>query len=129
MAQRELELILFRQLASCLAMPIFLVDERGTLVFYNEPAEVLLGQRFEETGEMPKEEWASFWTPTDENGEPLPPTALPLYAALDETRPAHRKFWIRSRDGAVRRIEAVAFPLVGQTGRNVGAAVLFWERA
>ena len=129
MAQRDLELILFRQLASCLAMPIFLVDAQGNLVFYNEPAELLLGQRFEETGEMPADEWATAWTPTDEAGEPLPPGALPLSAALAEERPAHRQFWICGHDQIRRRIEAVAFPLVGQSGHKVGAAVLFWEQA
>ena len=34
-------------------MPIFLVDPEGTLVYYNEPAERLLGYRYDETGEMP----------------------------------------------------------------------------
>jgi PAS domain-containing protein len=52
MPQQEIEMILVRQLASYLAMPIFVVDPQGTLVFYNEPAELLLGRRFEETGEM-----------------------------------------------------------------------------
>ena len=53
MSQKPIELILMRQLASTLAMPIFLVDADGTLAFYNEPAERVLGMRFEETGEMP----------------------------------------------------------------------------
>lgn len=35
MPQKAIELILTRQLASYLAMPIFLVDAAGTLVFYN----------------------------------------------------------------------------------------------
>ena len=39
MPQQEIEMILVRQLASYLAMPIFIVDPQGTLVFYNEPAE------------------------------------------------------------------------------------------
>ena len=45
MSQKAIELILMRQLASSLAMPIFLVDPSGNLVFYNEPAEQLLGSR------------------------------------------------------------------------------------
>ena len=47
-----IELILMRQLASHLRVPIFLVDGQGTLLFYNEPAEALLGRRFDEAGEM-----------------------------------------------------------------------------
>jgi hypothetical protein len=56
MLQQEIEMILMRQLAGYLAMPIFIVDPAGTLVFSNEPAEPILGRRFEETGEMPMRE-------------------------------------------------------------------------
>ena len=71
MSQKPIEVILTRQLAGTLAMPIFLVDADGTLVFYNEPAERLLGMRFEETGEMPPSEWSTLWEPTDADGRPL----------------------------------------------------------
>ena len=47
-----IEIILSRQLADCLSMPVFITDTVGNLIFYNEPAENLLGTRFEETGEM-----------------------------------------------------------------------------
>ena len=43
MPQKDIELILMRQLANYLAVPILVVDSAGTLLFYNEPAEVLLG--------------------------------------------------------------------------------------
>ena len=51
-AQKSIELILARQLASCLAMPVGIVDAEGTLVYYNEQAEEVLDQRFDETGDM-----------------------------------------------------------------------------
>lgn len=57
--QRELEIILTRQLASYLATPAFIVDPEGNLLFYNDPAEALLGHRFDETGEMLAREWSS----------------------------------------------------------------------
>jgi len=44
MAQHEIEVILFRQLAASLAMPIFIVDPQGTLLYCNEPAELILGR-------------------------------------------------------------------------------------
>jgi PAS domain-containing protein len=56
MAQHAVEIILMRQLASYLAMPIMLFDPAGNLLFYNEPAEAILGRRFEEAGEIPLEE-------------------------------------------------------------------------
>ena len=67
MAQKAIELILMRQLASSLAMPIFLVDASGNLLFYNEPAEQLLGSRFDETGEMSMKEWSSLFAPIGED--------------------------------------------------------------
>jgi PAS domain-containing protein len=129
MAQKPIELILTRQLASSLAMPIFLVDADGTLAFYNEPAERVLGMRFEETGEMPAAEWSTLWELTDVDGRPLAPDQLPLMIAVAERRPAHGKFWIRGLDGARRRIDATAFPLIHLTDRVLGAVVLFWETA
>jgi PAS domain-containing protein len=127
MAQHDVELILARQLAEYLGLPIFIVDPAGNLLFYNEPAEPLLGMRFEETGEMPAGEWTTVWEPTDDAGAPLPPAALPLMRALDEGKPAHLGFWIRGLDQVPRRIEVTALPLVGIAGRTLGAMAIFWE--
>jgi PAS domain-containing protein len=127
MSQKEIEVILTRQLASYLAMPVFIVDEEGDLLFYNEPAETILGRRFDETGEMPREEWSITFKPTDANGVLIPPEGLPLVIALNERRPAHRSFWIRGLDGVLRYIEVTAFPLIGQSDRNLGAVAIFWE--
>lgn len=127
MSQKEIEVILMRQLASSLAMPIFIVDPQGTLIFYNEPAEMILGLRFDETGEMPVAEWATVFTPIDQAGSPLPPDVLPLTIALREHRPAHGDFYIRGLDLVLRHIEVTAFPLIGQADRDLGAVALFWE--
>ena len=56
MPQRDIGLILMRQLASGLAVPMLLADEHGDMLYFNEPAEVLLGNRFDELGEMPLEQ-------------------------------------------------------------------------
>jgi PAS domain-containing protein len=127
MPQREIEVILSRQLASYLSTSIFIVDQTGTMVFYNEPAERILGQRFEETGEMPPEEWAAAWTATTDAGEPLEQNQLPLMIALREGRPVHGSFWIVGGDKVRRRIATTALPLIGQAGRNLGAMAIFWE--
>jgi len=76
-----------RQLAGYLTMPIFVVDPQGTLLFYNEPAEALLGRRFDEAGEMPVQEWSTAFAPRDEDDSPLRPEVLPLVTLLTE---AHR---------------------------------------
>ena len=127
MSQYEIEVILARQLADNLALPIFLVDRDGNLLFYNEPAEKILGHRYAETGSMPAAEWATIFQPTDEDGKPLDPELLPLMIALKKYRPAHGGFWIRGLDGVTRHIQVTAFPLLGQSERYLGAVAIFWE--
>lgn len=126
-AQKEIELILARQLASYLVMPIFIVGPRGNLIYYNEPAEPILGRHFEETGEMPIEEWSTLFKPTDEDGKPIPPEELPLVIALTQHSPAHRGMWIHGMDNSLHFIEVTAFPLNGQSERYLGALAIFWE--
>ena len=128
MNQQEIEVILARQLADYLALPIFLVDQEGNLLFYNEPAEKILGHSYEETGPMSAHEWGTVFQPTDEDGRPLPVARLPLIVALQEARPAHSGFWIKGLDGVLRQIEVIAFPLIGQGDRHLGAVAIFWER-
>jgi len=127
MPQQEIEMILLRQLASYLAMPIFVVDPEGALVFYNEPAELILGKRFEETGAMPMSAWAALFEPTDAAGVPLAPKELPLAIALAEQRPAHGVIWIRGLDNVQRQLEGTCFPIIGQANRFLGAIAIFWE--
>jgi len=127
MSGKEIEVILLRQLATYLAMPIFIVDPTGALVFYNESAERILGRRFEETGEMSATEWGMEWRPSDDDGTPIPPEKLPLSVALAQRQPAHGRFWIRGLDNVPRYIEAHAFPLTGQADRFLGAVAITWE--
>jgi PAS domain-containing protein len=126
-AQHEVELILMKQVASYLAMPVFLVDPKGSLLYYNEPAEDILGQRYDETGEMPVEEWGTVFHPTDRDGMPLALEELPLVTAMQRRRPAHGDFWIRGLDGATRHIAVTAFPMIGLGRRELGSVALFWE--
>lgn len=127
MSQQEIELILSRHLASHLQTPIFLVDPEGNLLYYNEPAELILGRRFAETGPMSVEEWSTAFKATDENDLLLKPEELPLAIALAERRPAHKRFWITGLDNVRRYIETTGLPLIGQAGRFQGAIAFFWE--
>jgi hypothetical protein len=121
------ELVLVRQLASYLAMPMLLVDPVGTLLFYNEPAEELLGRRHEETGEMPLAEWTPLFRLTTEDGSPLALEARPMIMALQQHRAVPGAFWIQGRDEIAQRIEAKAFPLEGQGMRRLDAVAIFWQ--
>jgi PAS domain-containing protein len=124
---QPIEVILMRELAGHLATPIFVVDSQGDLLFYNEPAEKLLGSRFDETGMMPFAQWATVFTPTNGRGTPIPPDELPLAIAVQQHRPAQGHFWIRGLDGERRKLTVTAIPLQGQWGEHLGAAAIFWE--
>jgi PAS domain-containing protein len=127
MAQQEIEVILARHLAEYLAMPIFIVNPDGDLIFYNEPAEAILGSRYNETGVMPASEWSTVFHAMDHEDKPIPPEDLPLMIALTQHCPAHKIFWIRGLDGTKRKIEVTAFPIIGQAERFLGGIAIFWE--
>jgi PAS domain-containing protein len=127
MVQKDIELILMRQLASCLGVAIFIVDPDGSLVFFNEPAEMLLGRRFEETGEMPSGELSSLFSPEDGRGMPLPSEDMPITVALRDRRPVIGRFSITSLDSVRRQVEVTAIPLIGQARRNLGAIAIIRE--
>lgn len=122
-----IQIILMRQLADYLSVPLLLVDPRGTLLFFNEPAEAILGRRFEETGAITAEEWSSAFSRVDDQGQPVPPEELPLTITLARHRPAFRRFHLRGADGITRHIEATSIPINGLRGEFLGAASLFWE--
>jgi PAS domain-containing protein len=127
MSEKRVEVILVRQLAGYLATPILVVNPAGTLLFFNEPAEVLLGKRFDEVGELSASAWSTVFAPTDSDGAPLPPDEFPLMLALARRRPAHRALWIRGMDGQRRHIEFTAFPLIGLEDTQLGAVAALWE--
>ena len=126
--QRNLVMILARDLTSRLAMPAFVVDADGTLAYFNEAAEPVLGRTYAEAGELRAGEWATEWKPTDLDGTPVPLEELPLGIAFREGRAAHRPIRITGGDGVEREIEVTAFPLCTQRDEIRGAVALFWER-
>jgi len=127
MPQKEIELILMRHLASTLATPILIFDREVNLLFYNAPAELILGRRFAETGEMRLADWARIVPLYREDGTAIPPEDRPLHVAMREGRPVHRRLKLVGPDGQLRLIESTAFPLEGQGGRHLGGVVIFWE--
>lgn len=126
--EHNLVLILARGLASSIATPMFLVDPEGTLVYFNEAAEGILGQTYAESGEMSPEEWGTAFRPEDpETGDKVDPQSLPLTVALSEQRPAHRKLAITGLDGERRLINITALPFFARTDEFVGAVAIFWQ--
>lgn len=128
MAAYEIEIILNRQLADCLSIPVFITDTAGNLIFYNEPAEEVLGKRFEETGEMPVEEWSTVFKPLDEKGNVLAPEELPLVRTLKDELPYHKSFIIESLKGQLQTISVTSYPIISRTGKFLGAVAIFWKK-
>ena len=123
---KDLILIVAREFASRLATAVLVTDADGNLVYFNEPAERLLGRTFAETGEIPSEDWVTMVPREELDGSPLPSERMPSRMALHELRPAHREFAL-SVDGVRREISATAFPLLSAERALVGAVSIFWE--
>ena len=127
MAQLPLELILTRQLASYLATPMFLVGPAGELLFYNEAAEAVLGYRFDEVVELPLAAWVqAFPLFSATSGQPLALEEVPLARALQERSPVHGSIVYQRPDGERVAVDVTAIPLIGQGGKTLGAAAIFW---
>lgn len=126
MAQQPVELILVRHLASRLAVPVFVVDPAGDLIYFNEPAEAVLGRSFNDISIMSFDEWTTSFAPSVD-GRPLTAEELPLVQALRRAVPAHSRLDIVSGDGVGRAIEVTAFPIIAPADRLLGAVAMFWE--
>lgn len=97
------------------------------MLFYNEPAEDLLGKRFEDTGPLPLSEWSVIFNPTDDQGLPFPPESMPLVQTLQNHLPAQGSFWIESLLGTRHKISVTSIPLKGRAHRYLGAMAIFWS--
>lgn len=124
---KPIQLILARQLASSLAMPILIMDREGTLVFYNEPAEAILDLRFDETGEMSADEWGSLIAVADNARRRIAPENHPTMLALSERKPINRTIWMQCRNREWRHVNITAIPLIGEGKQFLGAQMIFWE--
>jgi len=122
-----IELILSRQLADCLNMPVFQTDTTGNLLFYNESAEDILGKRYEDTGEMKVDEWGTVFKNKDDEGNSIPSEELPLVKTLLNKLPYHKTFWIESLQGTAVRISVTSYPIIGRSATFLGAMAIFWR--
>lgn len=126
-AMTPIELILARQVASYLALPILVTDARGNTFFYNEPAERLFGLPFDEVGPQTLRERIGALELREDSGEPVPFDDVPLVSALRQRHPSNRRLTMRGFDGVDRPVEVTAFPLTRADGTLVGGLSIIWE--
>ncbi len=124
MAARPIELILAKQWAGLLATPVLLFDGRGTLIYYNEPAEILLGRSFGVTGPMLRGEWSATFQFEDLDGGDLDPEGTPLGAALDGAQADQRALVVRGIAGARTKIRLTTVPIQGAGDQRHGVLAL-----
>ncbi len=110
-----------------MATPIWIAGTRGQLLYYNEPAEALLGKRFDEAGEMRLQDLPKIFETTTPEGKPISEDDLPLGKALRQRQPAHLRVRITALDGQTRLLDITAVPLLVQGGHYLGAMAMFWE--
>lgn len=127
--QHPVEMILLRQLASHLNIAIWIMDHDGNLVYYNEPAEGLLGAQFDDVGPLHAEDLTTLFQVTGLDGAPLEDKQLPVVAAFLDRQPSHGDVRFRGLDGAWRDVGISAMPLEGQGRRFLGVLATFWEIA
>jgi PAS domain-containing protein len=126
-APKSLPLILARELASNLATPMFLMDAQGTLVYFNDAAELLIGRSFAELGEIPSDEFGEVLQLSDAEGAPLRRRDTPAGIAFFQRRPAHRRLGATGYDGVRRIVDATAYPLFGKGDDMHGVVNVFWQ--
>jgi len=126
-SQQPIEMILLRQLAHHLASPIWILEATGELVFYNEPAEHLLGIKFGDVGPLVAVELTEMFEVTEADGASLAESDFPIADALINRTPANRLVRFGAKDGVRRLVEVLAMPIVGQGNRFLGVLATFWE--
>jgi PAS domain-containing protein len=124
---KGLPLILAREFAANIAVPIFLVDADNTLVYYNDAAAIAFGGPFGQTGELTHGQWTPKFNPTRPDGTPYDRHELPLVVALEERRPSHGVNMVTSPSGERVLVEFSALPLFSGPDDFVGVMVSFWE--
>jgi PAS domain-containing protein len=124
--QRNVALILARELAVNVTTPMWMWDEAGALVYYNEPAAAIIGRPFDDVDTMHLDEIDQFRS-EDLEGNRVAVEDLPSGVALRDKTPAHQVLRITGFDGVKRTISVTAIPLFVRGDQFVGAMAVFWQ--
>ena len=125
--RHSLPLILARELAANLATPMFLIDAEGSLVFFNEAAELMLGRSYADVGGITANEFGARLQLAELDGTPMRRRDSPAGVAFYRREPSHRTVLATALDGTRRPFEVTAYPLFGRVGEMHGVLTVFWE--
>ena len=124
---RPLPLILARELASNVATPFLVLDADGTLVFFNERAEQIIGSTASELGDLTEDEWRALLQVERLDGTPVPSEETPSSVARRECRPVLDTLVYTRQDGHRMKLVVMAVPLLAHTDDLAGVFLVFWE--
>lgn len=127
MSAKPIELILLRQLARRLPMPVAIVDALGNLVYFNPASQRLLGLDPAVIGEYPTSRFDELLDPRQADGSPMEVRDMSIMVALHDRRPQQSKMILHGSDGVPHSVVTNAVPLDGQGGALLGAMSIFWE--
>lgn len=116
MPQKSIEIILARQFIASLAMPAFITDAEGKIIYCNEPAETLLEFKFSETGEISAKKWQVLFTP-QENG-------LSTEDLLSSSFAHHSFYYLHQKK---YHIELFTIPVLNYADTFLGCIAFFQE--
>jgi len=117
--QYPVELILLREFAARLAMPVAVFDLEGRLVYLNPATEALFGVDFASLGELSLADALAIAQRTDADGAPIPADLIPVGVTLGHGEPLQASSSIRDPMGRHHRL-ATTIPLQGQGDRSWG---------
>jgi hypothetical protein len=125
---RSLPLILARELAANLATPMFLLDADGTLVFYNEAAELMIGKTYAELGPITGSDFGDLLHLEAVGGGPMRKRDSPVGIAFNDREPSHKPLVATPFGSESKKTwEVTAYPLFGRAGDMHGVLTVFWE--
>ena len=108
---------------------MFLLNQDGVLVYFNDAAEQIIGRPFAEVGAVDAMEFSAIFRLSELDGEPLSRGHSPTGIAFLQRRPSHQVLLATGLDGVRRTVQATAYPLFGASQELHGVVTVFWEGA
>lgn len=125
MPQKNVELILLKQISNYLEISCLILDPLGNLIFCNEAAEKLLNFRFSE--QIDADEWKLRFTPRNRHNKPLEEVKNPFYTSNILRRMGHGIFYIKSGNNNLIHIEMITIPIINQFDIFNGVIAFFQD--
>ena len=124
---KSLVLIRAKHLAESVTTPMMLVSADGTLIFYNEGCEALLGAPFSDVGQMPAGDWGTKFNVRDRHDNAFPLEAMPGWMELQTERPTTGHVKLTTMTGEDLFLAVCAFPLFTSQQQFDGGLMLLWK--